>query len=117
MAEHVLIRAKSVQENIQNVRGQIPVWIWSHDGAKDNVSSLCLELLLEAVHVLMPTQKVKKSDAALLCHRIKTERHISPETVNNGLTNAMVQILWMGLEVIWVSRRWVQWRQWMWGRN
>ena len=111
MAEHVLVRAKSVQGNIQNLCGQIPMQIWSHDGAKDNVTSLCLELLLEVVHVLMPTQKVKKSDAALLCHRIKTEGYISPETVNNGLTNAMVQILWMGLDVIWVSRRWVQWRQ------
>jgi len=57
-------------------------------------------LLLEEVYVLMPTQKVKKSDAALLCHRIKTEGQISPETVNNGLINAMVQILWMRLEVI-----------------
>jgi len=62
-------------------------------------------LLLEGVHVLMSTQEVKKSDTVLLCHRIKTEGHISPETVNNGFTNAMVQILWMGLEVIGVSRR------------
>jgi len=62
--------------------------------------SLCLELLLEEFYVLMPMQKVKKSDAALLCHRIKTEGQISPETVNNGLINAMVQILWMRLEVI-----------------
>ena len=48
----------------------------------------------------MPTGKVKKSDAALLCHRIKTESHISPDTVDNGLMNALVQILWIGLEVI-----------------
>jgi len=41
-----------------------------------------------------------KSDAALVCHRIKTEGHISPESVNNVLTNAMVQILWLGLEII-----------------
>lgn len=45
MAEHMLVRAKSVQGNIQNVCGQIPMQIWSHDGAKDNVISLCLELL------------------------------------------------------------------------
>jgi hypothetical protein len=29
----------------------------------------------------------------------------------------MVQILWMGLEVTGVSRRWVQLRQEMWGKN
>ena len=55
---------------------------------------------MEGVHVVFPTHKVKKFDTALLYHRIKTEGHISPESVDNGLTNAMVKILWMGLEVI-----------------
>ena len=38
VAEHVLIRAKSVQGNTRSVCGHIPVQIWSHDGAKDNTS-------------------------------------------------------------------------------
>jgi hypothetical protein len=59
-----------------------------------------LGIALGGVHFLMPTGKVKKSDAALFCRRIKTEGHISPDTLYNGLTNALVQILWMGLEVI-----------------
>jgi hypothetical protein len=68
--------------------------------AKDNVIFFCLELLLEGVYVLMLAQKIMKSDTALLCHRIKTEGDIGPETANNGLTNGMFHILWMGLEVI-----------------
>jgi hypothetical protein len=44
-----------VLKGIYKMYGQIPMQIWSHDDAKDNVRFLCLELLLEGVHVLMPT--------------------------------------------------------------
>jgi len=102
MAEHVLVRAKSVQGNIQNVCWKIPMQIWSHDGAKYNVISLYLELLLEGIHVLMSIQEVKKSDTALLCHRIKSHKSRNCKQWFNKYrgSNSLD-----GTGVIWVSRR------------